>query len=169
MPVSTGVAEILSQVKAGHLDCAITGSMSGHTVGLHELTSHLQTTAITWGLSVFVANGATWAALPADLRTLLKRELPRVEHAVWKESDQETGAGVACSTGSATAGCSGERPGRMVAVVETAADRARLRSVLERTVLPRWAQRCGASCMAAWNRTLGPATGLLLPPGVASK
>lgn len=170
VPVSTGFAEILAQVKAGHLDCAITGSMSGHTVGLHELTSHLQTTAVTWGLSVFVANGATWAALPADLRALLKRELPRVEQAVWKESDQETGAGVACSTGgTAATGCSGERPGRMVAVAETAADRARLRSVLERTVLPRWAQRCGATCVAAWNRTLGPATGLLLPPGATAK
>ena len=167
VPVSTGFSEILPQIKAGHLDCAITGSMSGHTVGLHDLTSHLQTTAITWGLSVFVANGATWAALPADLRALLKRELPRVEQAVWLESEQETGAGVACSTG--TAACASGAPGRMVAVAETAADRARLREIVQQVVLPRWAQRCGAGCASAWSRTLGPVTGLSLPPGAAAR
>lgn len=166
VPVSTGFSEILPQIKAGHLDCAITGSMSGHTVGLDAVTGHLQTTAITWGLSVFVVNGATWAALPADLRALLKRELPRVEQAVWQQSEQETGAGIACSTGMA---CAEGPPGRMAAVAETAADRARLREILEKVVLPRWAQRCGAGCASAWSRTLGPVTGLTLPPGAAAK
>lgn len=167
IPVSTGFAEILPQIKAGHLDCVITGSMSGYTIGLHEQTTHLQTTAISWGLSVFIVNGATWAALPADLRSLLKRELPRVEQAVWQESEQETGAGIACNTGAAH--CLGGKAGRMVAVTETPDDRAHLRQILERVVLPRWAQRCGPACVSAWNRTIGPVTGLTMPPGAVAK
>lgn len=157
-PVAAPFAEIVPQLRAGQIDCAITGSMSGNTIGLQELTSHLQPTAVSWGLSIFVANGAAWAALPADLRSLLRRELPRVEKAIWDESERETGQGVACNIGDD--GCSGGRKGRMTLVAETAADRQRLKAILASTVLPRWLQRCGPGCAAVWDRTIGPALGI---------
>ena len=47
--------------KAGQLVCAITGTMSGNTIGLHQATSHLHSMPITWGLSLFAANKAAWA------------------------------------------------------------------------------------------------------------
>ncbi len=56
-------AEVLPKLRSGQLDCAITGTMSGNTVGLHEVTTHLHTMPITWGLSVFAANKAAWAGL----------------------------------------------------------------------------------------------------------
>ena len=34
---------------------------------------------------VFGANCAVWAALPPDLRELLKRELPKLEADIWSE------------------------------------------------------------------------------------
>jgi len=168
VPVTLGFAEVLPQLRAGHIDCAITGSMSGHTIGLHEATSHLQTTAVTWGLSVFVANRATWVALPADLRALLKRELARVEQAVWRESELETSGGVACNVGTGGTGCN-DRPGRMSQVAETDADRRRLREIFSRVVLPRWAQRCGPPCVAVWNRTLALTTGITAPAVPSAK
>jgi TRAP-type C4-dicarboxylate transport system substrate-binding protein len=160
-PVSTGFAEILTHVRSGNIDCAITGTMSGNTIGLHEVTSHLHTMAINWGLAAFVANGAAWAALPADLQALLRRELPRVERAVWTESSEETGEGIACNTG-ATA-CASGRKGRMVEVKESAADARRRREILAEKVLPAWLQRCGPSCRSVWRQTIGPALGIEVP------
>jgi TRAP-type C4-dicarboxylate transport system substrate-binding protein len=158
-PVVTGFAEIISNMRAGNIDCAITGTMSGHTIGLFETTSHLHTMPVTWGLSVFGANSAAWAQLPADLQALIKRELKRVEQAIWLEADRETGEGIACNTGDAA--CTGNgRKGSMTAVRESPADERQRREILARVVLPRWLQRCGNSCAATWNQTLAPASGV---------
>jgi TRAP-type C4-dicarboxylate transport system substrate-binding protein len=160
-PVTTSFAEMLAQVRSGNIDCAITGTMSGNTIGLHEATSHLHTMAVNWGLAAFVANGAAWSALPAELQALLKRELPRVERAVWTESADETGEGIACNTGAA--GCTNGRKGRMVEVKESADDARRRRDILVGKVLPAWLQRCGPSCRTVWRQTIGPALGIEAP------
>jgi TRAP-type C4-dicarboxylate transport system substrate-binding protein len=151
-------ANVVTNVRAGNVDCAITGTMSGNTIGLHQVTSHIHTTAVTWGLSVFVAHGATWRALPEDLRALLKRELPRLERDIWTESERETEDGVACNTGERS--CLGGTAGRMTAVRPGAADEMLRRDMLKTTVLPRWLQRCGPSCAASWNRFLAPVVGV---------
>lgn len=156
--VPTAFAAIVPNVKSGALDCAITGTMSGNTIGLHEVTSHLSTMSINWGLSIFIAQGAAWAALPPDVRSLLQHELPRLEQAVWADAERETGAGIACNTGAAT--CRDGRKGAMQAVVPKPADEQRRREIVAATVLPRWVKRCGAGCADAWNATLAGVTGL---------
>jgi TRAP-type C4-dicarboxylate transport system substrate-binding protein len=157
-PVSTGFAEIVPNIRSGNVECAITGATSGNTIGLHEQTHYLHTLAITWGLSLFVANEAAWKALPADLQALLLKELPKLEQAIWAESDRETAEGLACNTGGA--GCTTGRKGSMTLVQATPADVRRMRDIFGSTVLPRWVQRCGNQCAAVWNQTLRPATGI---------
>ena len=160
--VSAPFAEILANMRAGTIDCALTGTMSGNTIGLHEQTTHLHTMAVSWGLSVFVAHGATWKAMPADLRQLLQRELPKLEASIWDESQRETEEGVACNSGAEA--CKSGKPGRMLAVRATAADEARRREILTATVLPNWVKRCGDGCADMWNRVLAPTTGLRANP-----
>jgi TRAP-type C4-dicarboxylate transport system substrate-binding protein len=160
-PVVTGFAEIIPNLKRGEIDCAITGTMSGNTVGLPEQTTHLHPMAISWGLSIFAANRAAWNALPADLRELLRRELPRLEKAVWDESERETADGIACNTGAPA--CKYGKPGHMRLVPTSADDERKRRELLTATVLPRWLQRCGPQCAAVWNRTLSVPTGVEAP------
>lgn len=157
-PVSTEFAEIVASVRSGNVECAITGSMSGNTIGLHEVTTHIDTKALNWGLSVFVANLAAWEALPAATRELLRRELPRLEAAIWDESERETAEGVACNTGGAA--CVGGRKGKMIEVAAPAADAQRLRELFGAAVLPAWVRRCGAGCASLWNQHLAGPVGL---------
>lgn len=158
VPVRAGFAETVNQMKSGNVECAITGGMSGHLVGLHEVSSHIHEMAINWGLSVFVANAAAWKALGPEHQALLRRELPRLEQAVWADAERETRSGIACNTG--TGPCPDSRPGRMIAVPASAADEKRRREIFASVVLPRWVQRCGASCARLWNDTLAPVAGL---------
>ena len=162
VPVLAPFAEVMPKLRAGQLDCAITGTMSGNTIGLHQVTSHLHTLPITWGLSLFAANKAAWASLPADLRQLLQRELPQLEDAIWADAERETDEGIACNTGSDA--CRQGQRGQMVLVKPTAADRDRLRQLLATTVLPRWAERCGPRCADTWDSTLAPVVGVRLQP-----
>jgi TRAP-type C4-dicarboxylate transport system substrate-binding protein len=157
-PVTTGFDDIVPYLKRDELDCAITGAMSGNTVGLQDITAYIHPMAISWGLSLFVANGAAWNALPADLRTLIRRELPRVEREIWDESERETADGLACDVGAPD--CKTGRRGHMTTAPATAADERLRREIFTSTVLPRWLQRCGPQCVAIWNRTLARGTGI---------
>ena len=163
VPVLTGFNQIVPSLTAGNTECAITGAMSGNTVGLQTLTSHLHSMPVTWGLAVFGANQAAWAALPEELRVLLRRELPRLEAAIWAESERETADGIACNRGAPH--CVGGGKGAMAVVPVSAQDDRTRQEILVSTVLPRWLQRCGARCAKVWNQTIGPARGLMVAPG----
>jgi TRAP-type C4-dicarboxylate transport system substrate-binding protein len=156
--VTTGFNDIVPFLDRDEIDCAVTGTMSGNIIGLPEVTTYLHPMAISWGLSMFAANGAAWNALPADLRALLRRELPRVERDVWNESERDTADGIACDTGAPT--CKAGKPGAMVAVPTSAADERLRREIFAASVLPRWLQRCGPQCVGVWNRTLAASTGI---------
>lgn len=161
-PVNMPFAEVLQSLRSGRIDCAVTGTMSGFTIGLPAVATHLHPLPLGWGVAIFAANGEAWQALPADLRELLRRELPRVERAVWAEAKAETAEGIACNVG--TAGCQAARKGRMQLVPVTDADRALVRRLFTEHVLPRWIQRCGATCVDLWNQALEPVTHIRAVP-----
>ncbi|EHL20385.1 putative transport protein [Acidovorax sp. NO-1] len=62
--VLTDFAQIVPSLTAGNTECAITGTMSGNTLGLHTLTSHMHALPVTWGLALFGVNRAAWESLP---------------------------------------------------------------------------------------------------------
>ena len=156
-PVQTAFADIVASLRKGNIDCAITGTMSGNTIGLHEVTSHILDLPITWGLAAFVANGQAWKNLSPEVKTVLRRELPELESAIWSESERETQEGIACNTG--TSDCITGRKGNMTLVRASAADLRRRQELLVQTVLPAWFKRCGPACVQLWNQTLAPVAG----------
>jgi TRAP-type C4-dicarboxylate transport system substrate-binding protein len=159
VPVRTGFSELVANMKSGNVECAITGAASGRQIGLPEVSSHIHSMAVNWGLSVLVANTGAWKALPADVQVMLRRELPRMEQAVWADAERETNDGLACITGRGAC-APGATPSKLTEVRATAADEKRRRELFASVVLPRWVQRCGADCARLWNDTLGPATGV---------
>ena len=158
IPVHTEFAQIVSRFEAGSIDCAITGTLSGNTIGLPAFTTHLYALPFNWGMAVFGANSAAWNAIPGELRDLLRRELPKLEAAIWAESERDTTQGLACNGGQP--GCVTGKPGKMRIVPATAADKLRSREMFTNTVLPRWLERCGARCDEVWTETIGPMHGV---------
>ncbi len=161
VPVNTAFTEIVPSLQNGNVDCAITGSMSGNTLGLQTMTSHLYAMPLNWGLAIFGANRAAWEALPPDLRALLRRELPRLEASIWEESERDTAEGFACNSGLPT--CQVGRKGAMVVVPVSSQDERRRQEIFTATVLPRWLKRCGARCNDIWSQTIGPARSIAIP------
>ena len=156
VPVATGFDQIMANMSSGNTTCAITGTMSGNTLGLHRVTSHIHSLPITWGLAIFGANKTAWDALPPDLKALLGRELPRLEADIWASSERETLEGMACNTGSPA--CQTGDKGSMVNVAISTNDERLRQQVLSHTVLTRWLARCNSdksSCASVWNQTMG--------------
>ena len=158
LPVVILFTDIITNMQSGAIDCAITGSMSGNAIGLHRLSTHLHAMPVTWGLALFGTNSAIWERLDAELRILLRRELPRLVAAIWDDAERETAGGIACNAGNAS--CTGGRAGSMIAVRASVADEELRKELVRSRILPRWIQRCGPSCGDLWNKTLAPVTGI---------
>jgi TRAP-type C4-dicarboxylate transport system substrate-binding protein len=163
VPVSTAFAEVVPSLQSGHVECAITGTMSGNTLGLHQMTHYLYSMPLTWGLALFGANRAAWEVLPPDLRALLRSELPKLEAAIWEESERDTAQGIACNSG--TPACRSGARGSMVVVPVSASDERRRQDIFRSAVLPNWLKRCGARCSEIWGQTIGPARQIVAPTG----
>lgn len=161
VPVVTEFSELMSNMNSDNTQCAITGAMSGNMLGLHKVTAALYTMPISWGLAVFGANQEAWTRLPLPLKTLLKAELPKLEAAVWAESERETLEGVACNSGTDT--CTRGSKGAMTVARPSDADEKRRRDIFGREVLGAWVQRCGAGCAQVWDQSIGPAMALKAP------
>ena len=159
IPIIIPFAEIVSAVQTGVVDCVVTGTLSGHEVGLSRVTSYVSPLAISWGLSFFAANATVWEALPADLRVTLREAIAGLEREIWDASERETVDGLACDTGVANQAC-GRGPGHMRLVPVTPEDDATRRRLLVGSVLPAWIRRCGWDCVAAWNSELAPSLGV---------
>ncbi len=161
-PVVTPFAEVVPAIRAGVVECAITGTLSGNAIGLHEVTTHVSRLAIAWGVAIFAANQAAWAVLPPDLRGRLRQGLAQLQSEIWDAADRETEEGLACNAGLPE--CAAGRPGRMVVVQERWQNDARRTRLLAETVVPSWVQRCGAECADAWNRFMAPSLGIRAQP-----
>jgi TRAP-type C4-dicarboxylate transport system substrate-binding protein len=157
-PVVIPFGETLAALRSGVVECAVTGTLSANSIGLHEVTTHVHAMAITWGLSVFGANRAAWQALPEWARTLIREEVGKLEQEIWQAAEIETGEGLACNTGQGN--CATGRRGTMTLVPVSAADETRRLRLLTESVLPGWVRRCGEACVDAWNTRLAPALGV---------
>lgn len=157
MPVQIPFAEITAALRAGRVECAVTGTLSGNAIGLPEVTSHVHALALSWGVSAFGANRQAWAALPAPLRDIIRQGVAALEAEIWTAAEIETGEGLACNAGQPS--CSLGQPGQMTLVAITPQDEARRRELLHGTVIPAWIERCGAPCAESWDRLLAPVAG----------
>jgi TRAP-type C4-dicarboxylate transport system substrate-binding protein len=162
IPVRTQFSAIMANVKSASVDCAITGSMSGNTIGLAEITDSLYTMPITWGLSLFGANASAWSALPPETQAALSQALPKLEKAIWDEAERESSDGIACNTNSSR--CVQGRRFAMKEVRPSSAEDTQRRALFANKVLTRWVLRCGDECAQAWNTHIGPVL-----PGVKAK
>jgi TRAP-type C4-dicarboxylate transport system substrate-binding protein len=161
VPVLTGFSGIMPAMASGSTECAITGGMSGNTLGLHEVTSHVHAIPITWGLAIFAANQAAWNALQPEVRALLTRELPKLEARIWADSERKTAEGMACNRGDAS--CNSGHRGKMTVIPISAQDEQRRQDIFRSAVMPNWLKRCNAPCAEIWNQTIGPVRGIVAP------
>jgi TRAP-type C4-dicarboxylate transport system substrate-binding protein len=155
--VVIGFAEIVPAIRAGVVECAITGALSGNAIGLHEVTVYVHAMALSWGLSAFGASRGAWDALAPDVQIILRNAIAGLEREIWQGADRETGEGLACNAG--LPGCERGTPGNMQIVPVSPADIALRERLLRETVVPRWISRCGVECAESWNRYMQPVTG----------
>ncbi len=157
--VNMSFGEVQQALQQGVIDCAITGTLGGYSAGWHEGADYLFTLPINFGSGATVANAAWWNGLPGEVRAFLSAELEALSDEMWALNMKEDAEGIACNT---SGPCPHGEPAGMTRVDPSEED-IRLRAeAMRESVLPGFAARCGADCVAGFNETIGKVTGLTI-------
>ncbi len=165
-PVAIGFPEVYGALERGVVDCAVTGTATGNGARWYEVTRHLYTLPVQWGVAAYGVNLAWWNRLDPAVRDFLHKVMLEVQEEQWKMGLELTEDGIACNAGQRE-GC---KIGRLVenrpmtVTRATPADMETLRALLTSVVLPAWVKRCGERCGETYNRLVAPITGVRYEP-----
>ncbi len=157
--VQIAFGEVQQALATGVADCALTGTLGGYSARWYEAAKHLYTLPINYAVGVNVANKELWDGLDPSVTAFLTEEMQGLEDQYWAKNAEEGELGILCNT---TGPCALGEPGGMTRHDPSDEDRELLRQALLESVLPKWAERCGADCVAQFNETIGQATGLMI-------
>ena len=90
--------------------------------------------------------------------TLIETEVKTLEKNIWDAAALHTEQGYLCNSGAAA--CTLGTKGKMTLVKPSAADVALLKKIVDDTMVPTWAGRCSAECVAGFNDTIGKVMGI---------
>ncbi len=156
--VSMPFGEVATSLERGVIDCAVTGTLSGNTNRLHEVTTHMLTLYSGWAIHFTAVSQRTWDQLDPAVQDFLLEEIGAFKERLWETVAEEEMDGINCSIGRDP--CVYGFKGSMTLVEPTAEDLARAKTVVAGPVLRNWIERCGDKCAEDWFATVGEVVGI---------
>lgn len=153
--VTLAFGEVVPALQNKVVDCAITGSLSGYSAKWYEVSTHLYTLPINWNQQIHAVNQKAWDKLDPKVQVFLQENINQLMNQMWDAAVNQTQQGFDCNTGAAA--CPFPVKGKMVLVEPSEADRQLLKKLTAEVVVPKWAARCSAQCVADFNDTIGKA------------
>ncbi len=156
--VTMPFGEVTPALERKAIDCAITGTLSGNTNKMFEVTSHLYPLYMGWSMHFHGASLEAWNGLAPEVRDFLTKQLEWFNDRLWSVVAEEEQDGINCSIGKEP--CKFGYMGKMTLVEAEPEALKRQQEILNATILPDWGKRCGKDCAVKFNETIGKITGL---------
>lgn len=156
--VTMPFAEVTTSLERGVIDCAVTGTLSGNTNRLFEVTSHMYGLYSGWSVHFTAISLSSWNKLDPSVQDFLTEQYAAFNEKIWASVAEEEIDGINCSIGIDP--CQFGFKGDMTFVAPSEADLAASRRIVEQVVVPNWAERCGEECTAKWLDTVGKVVGI---------
>ncbi|MBM85458.1 MAG: transporter [Rhodospirillaceae bacterium] len=156
--VTIAFAEVVPALQKGVADCGLTGTLPAYNAKWWQVVTHNIRIRLGYASSFLAMNMKVWNSLNKDTQDFFVKHLKTLEEEMWVATRANDDAGMNCN---ASGPCDRGEPGGMVPIEPTAADKAKLKDVVENFVLKRWAKRCGTQqCVNEWNATIGKISGM---------
>ncbi len=158
-PVTMAFGEVVPALQNKTVDCGITGTLSGNLAKWNEVPTHLLALPVSCGQIAYAVNMKSWDKLDPKVRALIESEVKVLEKNIWDAAAYHTQQGIVCNAG--TDECKIGTKGKLKVTQPSAADRAMLKEIVDETMIPKWAARCSADCVADFNQTIGKTVGVV--------
>ncbi|MCZ4330504.1 TRAP transporter substrate-binding protein [Castellaniella denitrificans] len=159
-PVTLQYGEVYLALQRGVVDCGVTASSAGNGGKWPEVTSHLLPLAVSNAMQGHFINLDTWKQFTPEQQAKLTAAFKKMEDDMWALAANIDADATACNTGKDS--CKEHTKYKMTLGTISDAEQARLKTVVNRDVLPEWGRNCNAvipDCTARWNATVGKAMG----------
>jgi TRAP-type C4-dicarboxylate transport system substrate-binding protein len=158
-PVTMAFGEVVPALQNKTVDCGITGTLSGNLAKWNEVSTHMLALPLSWGQIAYAVNMKAWEKMDPRVRALIETEIKTMENGIWDAAAYHTEQGYACNAGRDD--CKIGTKGKMKVVQPSDADRALLKKIVTEVMIPKWAARCSAECVAGFNDTIGKVVGVV--------
>ncbi len=156
--VTIAFAEVVPALQKGVADCGLTGTLPAYNAKWWQVVTHNIRIRMGYASSFLAMNLKVWNGLDDETKAMFRKELAALEEEMWIATAANDQRGMDCN---ASGPCDLGEPGGMVPIEPTAADKEKLKKVVEEFVLKRWAKRCGTQqCIDEWNATIGKLAGV---------
>ena len=156
--VTIAFAEVVPALQKGVADCGLTGTLPAYNAKWWQVVTHNIRIRMGYASSFLAMNLKVWNGLDDETKAMFRKELAALEEEMWIATAANDQRGMDCN---ASGPCDLGEPGGMVPIEPTAADKEKLKKVVEEFVLKRWAERCGTQqCIDEWNATIGKLAGV---------
>jgi len=156
--VTMPIGDVVPSLERGVVDCAVTATLAGYKQKWFEVTSYVYDLGLGWSNLATVISKEKWDSLTDADRQFLQAQYDEFENAVWEDVAYQSAKGLDCLIGRGE--CPFGEPGNMTLVSASAEDEALRAQTLKETVVPKWLARCGESCAAPWNESIGKIVGV---------
>ena len=156
--VTMPFGEVTTSLERGVIDCGVTGTLSGNTNKMFEVTNTMYTLYSGWAIHFTAVSQQSWNKLDPKVQAFLTAELAKFDNKLWATVAEEEQDGINCSIGQGP--CKYGFQGKMTLAKPTEKDLAAAKAVVETTVVSNWAKRCGATCAQRWQETVGKVVGI---------
>jgi TRAP-type transport system periplasmic protein len=156
--VTMPFGEVTPSLERGVIDCGITGTLSGNTAKLFEVTSYLYPLYSGWAIHFTAISKKSFDALSPRVQKFMLDQYAQLNDRLWATVAEEEQDGINCSIGKDP--CKFGFKGKMTLGTLSAEDLAAAKKVVSSTVVPNWAKRCGQKCTQDWLATVGPVVGI---------
>ena len=150
--VTIAFAEVVPALQKGVADCGITGTLPAYNAKWWQVVTHNIRIRLGYVSSFLAVNLKTWNALKPGTRALLEAQISKMEDEMWVATKANDQRGMDCN---ASGPCADGKPGGMIPIEPSTADKQMLEQILNDFVLKRWSERCGKACTDEWNNTIG--------------
>ncbi len=157
-PVTIAFGEVVPAMQNKTVDCGITGTLSGNLAKWNEVSTHLLALPLSWGQIAYAVNMKSWERMDPRVRAVIETEIKTMENGIWDAAAYHTEQGYACNGGRDD--CKIGTKGKMKVIQPSDADRAQLKKIVNEVMIPKWAARCSAECVAGFNDTIGKVMGV---------
>ncbi len=156
--VTMPFGEVTTSLERGVIDCGITGTLSGNTNKMFEVTNVMYPLYSGWAVQFTAISKKTWDSLTPDLQKFMLAQYATFKDKLWTTIAEEEQDGINCSIGKDP--CKYGFKGKMTLAPVSATDLAAAKKVVMSTVVPNWAKRCGKECTDEWLATVGKVVGI---------
>lgn len=156
-PVTMAFADVIPAMERGVVDCALTSPSAAYGYKFGQVANALVNLNVGYSTHFYAMNLDTWNGLNEETQAFLTEQFNKLNQDLRDYTPEVQDQMGKCLT---SGPCDiGDSQG-MTLVSLNEADAAELKSRVEATVLPNWAERAGAESAAEWNAAAGAILGM---------